>query len=79
MVRDVSFIFLIVLFLVWLFPKKDIGLRRAIRRVRGEALWEYSAHIPHGTLCPLARAARVPCRRCRDQLAEDESELIGRL
>jgi hypothetical protein len=54
-------------------------LRRAIRRVRGEALWEYSAHIPHGTLCPLARAARVPCRRCRDQLAEDESELIGRL
>ena len=32
-VREVSFLFLIVLFLVWLFPKKDIASRRAIRTV----------------------------------------------
>src|SRR6266852_2576845 len=72
-VRDVSFIFLIVLFLVSLFPKKDIASRRAIRTVCVGALWAYSAHVPHGTLCPLARAAGVSCGRCRDQLAEDES------
>jgi hypothetical protein len=37
-VRDVSLIFLIALFLVWLFPKKDIASRRAIRAVCVEAL-----------------------------------------
>jgi hypothetical protein len=37
-IRDVSFIFLIVLFLVWLFAKKDIGSRRAIRRICVEPL-----------------------------------------
>jgi len=37
-VRDVSFIFLIVLFLVWLFPKKDITSCRAIRILCVEAL-----------------------------------------
>jgi hypothetical protein len=44
-VRDVSFIFLIVVFLVWLFPNKDIASRRAIRTVCVEALWAYSAHV----------------------------------
>jgi hypothetical protein len=29
----VAFVFLFVFFLVWLFPKKDTGSRRAIRRV----------------------------------------------
>jgi hypothetical protein len=43
-VGDVSFIFLIVLF-VWLFPKKDIASRPAIRTVCLEALWAYSAHV----------------------------------
>ncbi len=33
-VRDVSFIFFIVLFLVRLFPKKNIASRRAIQTVR---------------------------------------------
>jgi hypothetical protein len=56
-VHDVSFLFLVVLFLVWLFPKKDIGLRRSIRGVRVETLRAHSAHVPHGTLCPLAGAA----------------------
>jgi hypothetical protein len=49
-VRDVSFIFLIVFFLVWLVPKKDIASRRAIRTVCVEALWAYSAHV-HMVLC----------------------------
>jgi hypothetical protein len=57
-VRDVSFIFLIVVFLVWLFPKKDIGLRRAIRRASVEALREYSAHV-HMVLCARSREQRV--------------------
>ena len=43
-VRDVSFIFLFVLFLVWLFPKKGISSCRAIRIVCVEALGTYSAH-----------------------------------
>src|SRR6266852_9059297 len=47
-VRDVSFIFLIVLFLVSLFPKKDIASRRAIRTVCVGALWAYSAHVHMG-------------------------------
>jgi len=37
-VRDVSFIFFIVLFLVRLFPKKNIASRRAIQTVRVPAL-----------------------------------------
>ena len=37
-VRDVSFIFFIVLFLVRLFPKKNIASRRAIQTVRVAAL-----------------------------------------
>ena len=41
----VAFIFLIVLFLVWLFSKKDIASRRAVRTVCIEALWAYSAHV----------------------------------
>jgi hypothetical protein len=49
-VRDVSFIFIIVLFLVWLLSKKDIALRPAIRTVWVEALWAYSAHV-HMVLC----------------------------
>jgi hypothetical protein len=53
-VRDVSFIFLIVLFLVWLFPKKDIASRRAIRTVCVEALWAYPAHV-HMVLCARCR------------------------
>jgi hypothetical protein len=57
-VRDVSFIFLIVLFLVWLFPKKDIASRRAIRTVCVEALWAYSAHV-HIILCARWREERV--------------------
>jgi hypothetical protein len=68
--RDVSFI---VLFLVWLFPKKDIASRRAIRKVCVEALWAYSAHV-HMVLCARWQEQQdVSCRRCRDQLAEDES------
>lgn len=57
----VSVVFLFVLFvffLVRLFPKKDIGLRRAIRRVRVEALWTYSAHV-HMVLCVLGQEQRV--------------------
>ena len=46
----VAFVFLFVFFLVGLFPKKDIGLRRAIRRLRVEALGAYSAHV-HMVLC----------------------------
>lgn len=46
-VRDASFIFLFVLFLVWLFP--HIGSCRAIR-ILCEALWAYSAHV-HMVLC----------------------------
>src|SRR5579864_9751397 len=57
-VRDVSFIFLIVLFLVWLFPKKDIGSRRAIRRICVEAVWAYSAHV-HMVLCARWQEQRV--------------------
>ena len=41
----VAFVFLFIFFLVGLIPKKDIGLRRAIRRVRVEALWAYSDHV----------------------------------
>jgi hypothetical protein len=55
-VRDVSFIFLIVLFLVWLFPKKDITSRRAIRTVCVEALWAYSAHV-HMVLCAVGKSS----------------------
>jgi hypothetical protein len=55
-VRDVSFIFLIVLFLVWLFPKKDIASRRAIRIVCVEALWAYSTHI-HMVLCAVGKSS----------------------
>src|SRR6266550_6200000 len=54
----VTFVFLFVLFLVGLFPKKDIGLRRAIRRVRVEALWAYSAHV-HMVLCARRQEQRV--------------------
>lgn len=43
--RDVSFILLFVLFLVWLFPKKDMLSRRVIRTVSVEALLAYSAHV----------------------------------
>jgi hypothetical protein len=57
-VRDVSFIFLIVLFLVWLFPKKEIASRRAIRTVCVEALWAYSAHV-HMVLCARWQEQRV--------------------
>ena len=45
----VAFVFLFVFFLVGLFPK-NIGLRRAIRRVRVEPSWAYSAHV-HMVLC----------------------------
>ena len=41
----VAFVFLFVFLLVGLFSKKNIGLRRAIRRVHAEALWAYSAHV----------------------------------
>jgi hypothetical protein len=54
----VAFVFLFVFFLVGLFPKKNIGLRRAIRRVRVEALWAYSAHV-HMVLCGRWQEQRV--------------------
>jgi hypothetical protein len=57
-VGDVSFIFLIVLILVWLFPKKDIASRPAIRTVCLEALRAYSAHV-HMVLCARWQAQRV--------------------
>jgi hypothetical protein len=57
-VRDVSFIFLIVLFFVWLFPKKDITSRRAIRTVCVEALLAYCAHV-HMVLCARWQEQRV--------------------
>ena len=57
-VRDVSFIFLIVLFLVGLLAKEDIASRRAIRRVRVEALRENSAHV-HMVLCARWREQQV--------------------
>lgn len=63
-VRDVSFILLIVFFLVWLFPKKGIASRRAIRTVCIEALWAYSAHV-HMVLCAPWQEQRVSCRRWR--------------
>jgi hypothetical protein len=45
-VRGVSFIFLIVIFfLVWFLPKKDIASRRTIRTVCVETLCAYSAHV----------------------------------
>jgi hypothetical protein len=55
-VRDVSFIFLIVLFLVRLFPKKDITSRRAIRTVCVEVLWAYSAHVDM-VLCAIGKSS----------------------
>jgi hypothetical protein len=72
-VRDLSFIFLIALFLVGLLPKKDLGLRRAIRRVSVKALWAYSAHVLMVLCARWQKQQGVRCRRCRDQLAEDES------
>lgn len=54
----VAFVFLFVFFLVGLFPKKNIGLRRAIRRVRVEALWAYSAHV-HMVRCARWQEQRV--------------------
>jgi len=57
-VRAVSLIFIFILFLVWFFPKKDIGSRRAIRRVCVEALREYSAHV-HMVLCACWQEQRV--------------------
>src|SRR5690242_4950174 len=54
----VAFVFLFVFFLVGLFPKKDIGLRRAIRRVRVEAMWAYSAHV-HMVRCARWQEQRV--------------------
>jgi len=54
----VVFVFLFLFFLVGLVPKKDIGLRRAIRRVRVEALWAYSAHV-HMVLCARCQERRV--------------------
>jgi hypothetical protein len=54
----VWFVFLFVFLLVGLFPKKDIGLRRAIRRLRVEALWAYSAHV-HMVLCARWQGQRV--------------------
>jgi hypothetical protein len=65
-------VFLFVIFLVWLFPQKDIASRRAIRTVCVEALWAYSAHV-HMVLCARWREQPVLVGRCRDQLAEDES------
>ena len=54
----VAFVFLFVNFLVGLFPKKDITLRRAIRTVCVEALWAYSAHA-HMVLCAHWQELRV--------------------
>ncbi len=65
-------IFFAVVFLVWFFPKKDIGWCRASRIVCVEALWAYSAHA-HMVLCARWQEQRVLVGRCRDQLAEDES------
>jgi hypothetical protein len=57
------FAFVLILFFVaiffvlfWLFPKKDIGSRRAIRRICVEALWAYSAHVPM-VLCALGESS----------------------
>ena len=54
----VAFVFLFVFFLVGLLPKKGIGLRRAIRRLRVEALRGYSAHV-HMVLCARWQEQRV--------------------
>jgi hypothetical protein len=54
----VAFVFLFVFFLVGLLSKEDIGLRRAIRKVRAEVLSEYSAHV-HMLLCAGWRERRV--------------------
>ena len=52
------FIFLFVLFLVWLSPKKDIGSFRAIRTLCFEALWAYSVHV-HMVLYARGQEQRV--------------------
>ena len=57
------FLFLFVFVFVWLFPKKDIASRRAIRTVWVEALWAYSAHV-HMVLCARWREQRVPVVGC---------------
>jgi hypothetical protein len=49
--------FVIVLILVWFFPKKDIASGRVIRTVCVEALWTYYAHI-HMLLCAVLRRFR---------------------
>ena len=51
----VAFVFLFFLF--GLLSKEDIGLRRAIRKVRVEALREYSAHV-HMVLCALGGSSK---------------------
>jgi hypothetical protein len=52
----VAFVFLFVLFLGWLFPKKDIASRRASRTVCVEALWAYSAHLQM-VLCAVGKSS----------------------
>jgi len=54
----VAFVFLFVFFLVGLFPKKNIDLRRANQRIRVEALWAYSAHV-HMVRCARWQEQRV--------------------
>jgi len=63
---SIVLIVLIVLFLVWLFPKKDIASRRAIRTVCVEALGAYSGHV-HMVLCARWQEQRVlvSCGRWR--------------
>jgi hypothetical protein len=50
-------LFVFLFFLGWLLSKEDLGSYRPIKSVRVKAFWTFSAHVPHGTLCPLARAA----------------------
>ena len=57
----VSLIFLFVLFLVWLSPKKDIGSCRAIRTCCVESLWAYSVHL-HMVLYARGQQQRVLSR-----------------
>jgi hypothetical protein len=55
----VAFVFLLVLFLVWLLSKDDIG-RQPIRRVRVGAFWMYSVHAQMVRLVPQwANAATI--------------------
>ena len=68
----VAFVFLFVFFLVGLFPKKDIGLRYAIRRLRVEALWPYSAHV-HMVLCARLQEQRVLFAGPGGSIGKDES------